>query len=49
MPNVRPKVMVVDDVPGMRVTLEGIIEDEGCDVIGAEDGYQAIQLAQETP
>ena len=41
----RQKVMVVDDDPGMRLTLEGIIEDEGFDVVGAADGYQAIDLA----
>ena len=42
-----PKIMVVDDDPGMRITLEGIIEDEGYDVVGASDGHQAIQLAKE--
>ena len=41
------KIMVVDDDPGMRITLEGIIEDEGYDVVGAADGHQAIQLARE--
>ena len=45
----QPKVLVVDDEPGMRLTLEGIIEDEGYDVIGASDGYQAIEMARETP
>jgi len=45
MTNNQPKVMVVDDEPGMRLTLEGIIEDEGYDVIGVSDGYQAIELA----
>ena len=42
------KIMVVDDEEGMRLTLEGIIEDEGYEVIGVEDGYQAIELAKET-
>ena len=42
-----PRIMVVDDDPAMRVTLEGIIEDEGYDVVGAEDGYRAIELAGE--
>ena len=41
------KIMVVDDDPGMRITLEGIIEDEGYDVVSAMDGHQAIQLAKE--
>ena len=43
-----PKIMVVDDEPGMRLTLEGIIEDEGFDVVGAADGYQAIELAKDS-
>lgn len=42
----KPKIMVVDDDPGMRLTLEGIIEDEGFDVVGAEDGLRAIALAK---
>ena len=43
----RPKIMVVDDDPGMRLTLEGILDEEGFDVVGAEDGYKAIELAKE--
>ena len=43
----QPKIMVVDDNPGLRLTLEGILEDEGFDVVGAEDGYKAIELAKE--
>ena len=35
MPDHQPKIMVVDDDIGMRLTLEGIIEDEGYDVFGA--------------
>ena len=44
----RPKIMVVDDDPGMRVTLEAIIEDEGYDVVAVEDGDAAIELAKKT-
>ena len=44
----QPKIMVVDDDPGMRLTLEGILEDEGLDVVGAEDGYRAIELAKQS-
>ena len=44
----RPRIMVVDDNASMRVTLEAIIEDEGYDVTGAGDGYQAIRLAEES-
>ena len=42
-----PRIMVVDDDAGMRLTLEGIIEEEGFDVSAAADGYQAIKLAKE--
>ena len=42
------KIRVVDDDPGMRMTLEGIIEDEGYHVVAAEDGYKAIELAKAT-
>ena len=41
------KVMVVDDDPGMRMTLGGIIEEEGYGIVEASDGYQAIELAKE--
>ncbi len=42
------KIMVVDDDPGFRVTLVEILEGEGRDVIAAEDGYQAVQLASDS-
>jgi two-component system NtrC family response regulator/two-component system nitrogen regulation response regulator GlnG len=41
-------ILVVDDDPNMRVSLELILEDEGYDIIGADDGAGAIQLARET-
>ena len=40
-------VLVVDDDRGIRFTLEGIIDDEGYMVRGAENGYQAIELVKE--
>ena len=40
------RIMVVDDDPGMRMTLAVIIEEEGYDVVEASD-YQAIELAKE--
>jgi len=49
MPDYQPKILVVDDDPGMRLTLEGILEEEGFDVVGAEDGYKAIELARQSP
>ena len=45
----QPKIMVVDDDHGMRITLEGIFEERGYAVVSAADGYQAIELARETP
>ena len=43
------RIMVVDDDPALRMTLEEILTDEGHDVISAEDGYQAILFASESP
>ena len=42
-------IMVVDDEQGLVTTLAGILEDEGYDVIGVNDGNQAIALAKESP
>jgi len=42
-------VLVVDDVKSIRLTLGGILGDEGYNVVLAEDGYQAIDAAKETP
>ena len=42
-------IMVVDNDPALRLTLEVIQMDEGHDVISAEDGYQAIQFASKSP
>jgi DNA-binding NtrC family response regulator len=39
-------ILVVDDEPGIRITLAGILEDEGYNVIVAEDGYQGIIAAE---
>lgn len=44
----KPKILVVDDMRNMRLTLSGIIEDRGCDVTAAGDGYQAIDAASAT-
>lgn len=41
-------IMVVDDDPNVRWTLQEILRDEGLDVITAEDGLQAVQLASES-
>ena len=39
-------VLIVDDDNGIRFTLEGIIDDEGYAVRGAQDGYEAIELVK---
>ena len=46
MDNNYRRILVVDDDDGMRITLEGIIEDEGYNVVGVKDGYEAIQAVQ---
>ena len=46
MAETAPKIMIVDDDPGLLLTFEGIMEDEGYDVVAAEDGYQAVEAAK---
>ena len=41
------KIMVVDDDTDLRSTLQEILMDEGLDVISAEDGFQAVQMASQ--
>jgi len=45
----KTNILVVDDLKSMRLTLGGILEDEGYNVVLAEDGYQAIEAAKQTP
>ena len=42
----KTNILVVDDVRSMRVTLGGILEDKGHNVVMAEDGYQAIEAVK---
>lgn len=44
----KPKILVVDDMRSMRLTLLGLMEDKGYHVTGVEDGYQAIAAARGT-
>ena len=44
----QPNVLVVDDEPGIRITMAGILEDEGYNVIVAEDGCHGIEAAKKT-
>ena len=41
-------ILVVDDLRSIRLTLGGILEDEGHNVVTVENGYQAIEAARET-
>ena len=41
-------ILVVDDVRSMRLTLGGILEDNGHNVVTAENGYQAIEAVKGT-
>ena len=43
------RIMVVDDKPDMVTTLAAVLEDEGYDVTGVDDGYRAIELAGKSP
>ncbi len=39
-----PRILVVDDERGMRLTLADILRDRGCRVQTAETGEQAVRL-----
>ena len=41
-------ILVVDDIKNLRLTLAGILEDEGHSVTIVEDGYQAIEAVRKT-
>ena len=45
----KTSILVVDDLKSIRLTLGGILEDEGHNVVLAENGYQAIEEAKGTP
>ncbi len=40
--NGQTNILVVDDLRSMRLTLGGILEDKGYNVMAVEDGYRAI-------
>jgi len=46
---VKTSILVVDDLKSIRLTLGGILEDEGHNVVLAENGYQAIEEVKQTP
>ncbi len=44
----KTNILVVDDLRSMRLTLGGILEDNGHNVVTVENGYQAIEAARKT-
>ena len=42
----RPVVLVAEDDPSVRMTIEFVLQDEGFDVILAEDGERALTMAR---
>ncbi len=44
----KTNILVVDDLRSISLTLGGILEDEGHNVVTAEDGYQAIEAVRKT-
>lgn len=43
----KKNILVVDDIRSMRMTLGGILEDKGYNVVLAENGYQAIEAVKQ--
>jgi two-component system response regulator HydG len=43
----KTNILVVDDLKSIRLTLSGLLGDEGYNVVMAEDGYQAIDIAKQ--
>ena len=44
----KTNIPVVDDLRSIRLTLGGILEDEGHNVVTVENGYEAIEAARKT-
>jgi two-component system response regulator HydG len=44
----KTNILVVDDLRSMRLTLGGILEDKGHNVVTVENGYQAIEAVRKT-
>ena len=42
-------VLVAEDDPSVRMTIEFVLKDEGFDVLLAEDGEEALRLALDSP
>jgi len=39
-----PSILIVDDEPSIIKTLDGILSDEGFDVVTASNGYEALKI-----
>jgi CheY-like chemotaxis protein len=39
-----PKILIVDDEPGIRRMLSSMLEDEGYEVVASGDGRKALEL-----
>jgi DNA-binding response OmpR family regulator len=46
LPKKTPAILIAEDDPGIRLTLELVLQEEGLDVHFAENGQQAIDLAK---
>jgi len=46
--NRKTNILVVDDLRSIRLTLGGILEDAGHNVVAVENGYQAMEAVRET-
>ena len=44
----KTNILVVDDLRNIRLTLGGILEDKGHNVVTVEDGYRAIEAVKKT-
>ena len=44
-----PRIMVVDDEPGIHLMARTTLEADGCEVIGATDGEAALEALRDTP